>query len=299
MRFDLVDLRLFISAATHGNLTRAAESIPMALAAASARIKALEESLCVCLFERRSRGLALTPPGEVFMERALAMLKETARLKEDLLQFEHGTRGTIRMYANTNAINEFLPGLLASFLSRHPQLNVEMAEHTSQDIVQAVDEGEVEFGIIAGPVNTRGLQTYPFRSDRLVLVTPRNHPMSRRESLCFYETLDWDFIGLGDRASIQVWLRKTAMLLGQSIRFRIQVGSFDAVCRMVEAGVGVSIIPQSTALRMQASAGIHIVQLDDDWAERDLKLVMRSLEGLAPHARKLVEDIAPDLATER
>ncbi|MBL0419204.1 LysR family transcriptional regulator [Ramlibacter sp. AW1] len=293
MRFDIVDLRLFVAVASCGNLTRAAEGFPIAVAAASARIKALEESLGVLLLERSSRGVSLTPAGEMFLARALAILKETAGLREELTHLHRGASGLVRLAANTNAINEFLPQLLAGFLSLHPRVNIEMHEHTSQDIVNAVDRGDADIGIIAGRVSLHSLQSYPFRRDRLVAITAQNHKLlARGEVLRFYQLLDYEFIGLGDRASLQIWLAKQALLLGQNMRMRIQVNSFDAITRLVAAGVGVSVIPESTARRLQRQAPIEVIPLDEEWADRELKIVLRQLATLTPHARKLFDHLS-------
>ena len=292
MRFDFVDLRLFVAIAALGNLTKAAEGFPIALAAASARIKALEESVGARLFERSSRGVSLTPAGDIFLGRAMAMLKEAAGLREELTHLRRGASGVIRLQANTHAINEYLPSLLAGFLALHPQVDIEMVEHTSQDIVNGVDSGDADMGIIAGRVSTRGLEVYPFHHDRLVAVIAENHKLTTRgDNLRFYQLLDYEFIGLGDRASIQVWLTKQALLLGQTMRMRIQVGNFDAVTRMVEAGVGISIIPESSARRLQKSTRIRIVSLEEEWADRALQIVVRHLATLTPPARKLFDHL--------
>ncbi|MDO9434396.1 LysR family transcriptional regulator [Hydrogenophaga sp.] len=295
MRFDIVNLRLFVAIASSGSLTKAAEGFPIALAAASARVKALEESVGARLLERTSRGVSLTPAGEIFLNRAMAILKETAGLREDLIHLRRGASGVIRLQANTNAINEFLPNLLAGFLALHHQVDIQMLEHTSQDIVHGVDSGDADLGIIAGNVSTRGLEVYPFRNDRLVAITSQNHKLTLRgDHLRFHQLLDFEFIGLGDRASIQVWLAKQALLLGQTMRMRIQVGSFDAVTRMVEAGVGISIIPESSARRLHNNTNIRIVHLDEEWADRALKIVVRKLATLTPHARTLFDYLRPN-----
>lgn len=292
MRFDIVDLRLFVAIAASGNLTKAAEGFPIALAAASARIKALEESVGARLLERSSRGVSLTPAGEVFLNRALAILKETASLREELTHLKRGAGGVIRLNANTNAIEEFLPDLLAGFLALHPQVDIELHEHTSQEIVASVDSGEADLGIIAGPVSTRGLEAFPFRSDRMVAITSENHKLlARGDTLRFYQLLDYEFIGLGDRTSMQIWLAKQALLLGQSMRIRLHLNSVEAIARMVAAGVGIAIIPESTARRLQHGTRITIVRLDEDWAQRELKIVLRNLATLAPHARRLFDHL--------
>jgi DNA-binding transcriptional LysR family regulator len=292
LRFDLIDLRLFAAVAACGSITKAAESLPIALAAASARIKILEETTRSTLLERKSRGVELTASGEVFLAHALAILRETSKLHQDLQQFSEGTRGTIRLHANSNAINEYLPALLSSFLAQNPGINVEMREFSSPEIVRAIDEGDADIGIIGGNVNTRKLDVHPFRDDHLVVVVPLEHALANVRALRFYQVLEWDFVGLGERTSIQSYLSKTAIMLGQSIQFRIHVGSFDAACRMVAAGVGVSIVPASSALRLRETLPIAAIALEEDWARRDLKLICRSRERSAPQSRNLFDWLA-------
>lgn len=287
MRFDLVDLRLFVSVASHGNLTKAAENFPIALGAASARIKSLEESLRVTLFQRNNRGVALTPQGEVFLERALAILRETEELRDDLLQFTDGTRGTIRLLANTNATHEFVPNLMMRFLVNHPQIRVEMEEGSSDEIVRGVHEGQAEIGLISGKVNTLGLEVRPFMKDRLVVVTPQNHPLATKTSTRFYRTLEWDYVGIGDGSSLQRWLNKSALLLGQTIRYRIFIHNFETVCRMVAANVGIAILPESSVRRLAQKVPLSVVYLEEDWADRECFVVVRCADKLAPQARNL------------
>jgi DNA-binding transcriptional LysR family regulator len=292
LRFDLTDLRLFAAIAACGNITKAAEGLPMAVAAASSRIKALEESIDTQLFVRRSRGVELTAAGEVFLSRTIAILRETARLRHDLTQFGEGTRGNIRLSANTNAIHEFLPALLAKFLAGNPRINVDVEEHTSPDTVRAVDEGRADLGIIVGLVDTRRLEVTPFREDKLVVIMPNGHPLALEKSVRFHQAVMWDYIGLNERSSHQQYMSKTALLLGQSIRFRVQVESFEAVCHMVTAGVGISVVPESTTLRLRGTLPFATVALDEQWSKRELQLVSRSVSTLAPHVRKLFATLA-------
>lgn len=292
MRFDLTDLRLFAAVAACGNITKAAESLPIAVAAASSRIRALEESIAATLLLRHSRGVELTPAGEVFLQHTITMLRETTKLRHDLSQFGEGMRGNIRLFANTNAIHEFLPALLARFLAGNPKINVDVQEHTSPETVRAVDEGSADLGIIVGLVNTRKLAVVPFRDDRFVVIVPDNHALAREHAIRFHQVLEWNYIGLNERSSHQQYVSKTALLLGQSIQLRTQVESFEAVCHMVAADVGVSIVPESTTRRLRDTLPFSVVELDEQWSSRELKLVSRTQETLGAPVRNLFDALA-------
>jgi len=225
--FDLPDIKLFVNIAEANSLTRGAERSHMSLPAASIRIKNLEEGLGVKLLYRTSQGVTLTPPGQAFMHHARLVLQQLADLRGDLGEYVKGTRGHVRIFANTTAMAEFLPALLPKFLASHPDVNVDLKERLSHDIVRAVSEGKVDVGILAGNVRTEGLETLPFREDRLVLVTSPTHPLAERGRIDFSEALSHDFVGMIEASAIHAFLAQNANTLNRSIKIRIQVGNFE------------------------------------------------------------------------
>lgn len=291
MHFDLVDLSLFRHVVEAGSITRGAERAHLALAAASTRIRNLERALGAPLLLRTRQGVAPTPAGRSLLQHARAMLAQAERLREDLAAFAGGLAGQIRVLSNTNALTEFLPEALGAFLAAHPGISVDLEERLSDEIVGLIAEGVGDIGIVAGTVDTGRLATFPFRSDRFVLVLPRTHPLAERDRVAFAEVLAHDFVGLDRASALQRFLADKAARAGQAIRLRVQLRSFDAVCRMVEAGVGVGIVPETTARRSARVMDIRVVALEDPWAARDLTICVRSVEDLAPSARQLVEHL--------
>jgi DNA-binding transcriptional LysR family regulator len=289
MRFDLTDLKLFCEVADAGSITRGAERAAIALAAASTRVRGMEEALGAPLFVRSRQGVTLTPAGRTLLKHARAMLVQNARMREDLAAFAGGLSGEIRLLANTNALTEFLPEVLSSFLADHPQVNVDLEERLSDEIVGLVAEGVADVGIVAGTVEMGALETYPFRSDRFVVVTGAAHPLAMKQRVSFAETLAYEFVGLERSSSLQRFLASKAAREGQPLRLRVQLRSFDAVCRLVECGVGVGVVPQTTAARAARTMALGMTELTDDWALRELKICVRALGELRPFARELVE----------
>lgn len=287
--FDLPDIRLFVNIAEANSLTRGAERSHMSLPAASIRIKNLEEGLGVKLLYRTSQGVTLTPPGQAFMHHARLVLQQLTDLRGDLAEYVKGSRGHVRIFANTTAMAEFLPALLPAFLATHPDVNVDLKERLSHDIVRAVSEGKVDVGIVAGNVRTEGLEVLPFREDRLVLVTSESHPLAGRDRLDFSEALTHDFVGMLEASAIHAFLAQAANDLNRQIKIRIQVGNFETACRMIEANVGIGVVPHSAASRHARSMRIRMVELSDDWAVRKLQVCVRSVQALPAFARDLVE----------
>lgn len=291
MRFDLTDLRLFCEVVDAGSITAGAEKSALALAAASTRIRNMEAALGAPLLTRSRQGVTPTAAGRTLLKHARGLLGQAARMREDLSAFAGGLSGEVRLLANTNALTEFLPEALAAFLADHPQVTVDLEERLSDEIVGLIAEGVGDVGIVAGTVEVGSLRTYPFRSDRFVVVAARGHPLAGRTRVAFGEVLDFDVVGLERSSSLQRFLTAKAAREGRPLKARIQLRSFDAVCRLVEAGVGVGVVPQTTARRAARTMDLAIVDLSDDWALRELTIVVRAEEALRPYARELVESL--------
>ena len=291
MRFDLVDLKLFCEVVDAGSITAGAERCALALAAASTRIRSMEQSLGAALLTRSRQGVVPTPAGLTLLKHARAMLDQSARLREDLGAYAGGMSGEVRLLANTNALTEFLPEALSAFLADHPHISVDLEERLSDEIVGLVAEGVADAGIVAGTVDMGALTTYPFRSDRFVVVTAKGHPLAQRSRVSFAQVLDYDFVGLDRTSSLQRFLAGRAAREGRPLRLRVQLRSFDAVCRLVECGVGVGVVPQTTAARAAKTMQLAITDLADDWAPRELTIVVRAAGELRPYAKALVDSL--------
>ena len=291
MRFDLTDLRLFCDVADAGSITAGAEKSALALAAASTRIRGMEDALGAPLLIRSRQGVTLTEAGRTLLKHARTMLAQSARLREDLSAFAGGMSGEVRLLANTNALTEFLPEALSAFLADHPQISVDLEERLSDEIVGLVAEGAADVGIVAGTVDVGALTTYPFRSDRFVVVTAKDHPLAERPAVSFAEVLDYDLVGLERSSSLQRFLVGKAAREGKPLRLRVQLRSFDAVCRLVECGVGVGVVPATTAARAAKTMALAITDFADDWAIRDLTIVVRAAGELRAYAKALVESL--------
>jgi molybdate transport repressor ModE-like protein len=296
MRFDLTDLSLFRHVVEAGSITHGAERAHLALAAASTRIRAMEDVLGAPLLTRTRHGVTTTQAGRTLLQHARAILRQAERLHEDLGAYGGGLAGQIRVLSNTNALTEFLPEALSSFLAAHPNVSVDLEERLSDEIVGLIAEGVADLGVVAGTVDAGGLETYPFRSDRFVLVVAQDDPLARRAKLAFEDVLDQDFVGLDRASAIQRFLAAKALRVGRPLRLRVQLRSFDAVCRLVECKVGIGIVPETTARRVAKTMAIKAIALSDPWALRDLTICVRAIKELPLYARQLVEHLrAPDV----
>jgi len=295
-RFDFVSLKLFISVADEGRLTAAAEREHLALAAVSKRISDLEALVGTTLLYRRPRGVELTPAGQAFLHHARRIMDNIERLQAELSEYGEGVRGHVRIHSNTSAIIAFLPQDLSAFSRLYPEIKIDLQERVSSEIIAAVRDGLTDIGIFAGHVAAPDLQQLSYRHDRLVLMTPINHPLAERESIAFNEALAFDFIGLQQDASLQSLLNEQATLAGKTLRMRIQVRSFDAICRMIHHGMGVGVLPEQTIYRDLGDLQLKSIPLSDSWAQRELVIGMRRYTSLNVTARHLVDHLTQKTA---
>jgi DNA-binding transcriptional LysR family regulator len=296
MLFDLTDLRLFIFIAELKSLTRAAERMHLSLPAASNRVKELEARFGTRLLYRESKGVQLSPAGATLLAHAQQLMQGVERLRGDMQQYNNGIKGHIRIFANTTAVTEFMPQVLGAFLASHPHVNVALEERLNHDIVRGVQDGTADIGVAAGPVQGHGLEIINFSVDRLVLATSIDHPLAHAGTIRFADTLEHAHIGLHEGSTLQHFLNQVVLESGQKLNLRIQVRGFDAMCRMVEANVGIGILPQSAAARHSQSMRLALVGLTDPWAVRERSVLVQKLDNLPAYAQELVRLIRADPA---
>ena len=292
MSFDLVDLRLFLHVVEAGSITHGAERVHLALAAASTRIRNMEAVLGTPLLHRERQGVQPTPAGRTLLRHARLMLQQAERMRGELGEYAQGLRGQVRLLSNTNALMEFLPEPLSLFLAAHPQVNIDLEEKLSDEIVAAIADGTADIGIVAGTVAVSGLEVFPFRVDRFVLVVAPGHALATLDRIAFAEVLDYDFVGLDRASALQRFLSEKADRIGRRIKLRVQLRSFDAICRLVSCNVGIGVVPETTAERSARAMALHRIALSDDWALRELRIVVRREADLPLYARDLVRHLA-------
>ena len=288
MRFDLTDLRLFLSVAECGSLTGGARAMHLALASASERIAGMEEVLGAPLLERNRRGVRPTAAGQALVRHARAILGQVEQMRGELRTYATGLKGRIRLLSNTAAMASFLPPQLCRFLATHPDLSIDLEERPSIEIVQTLVDKRADLGIVADVTDLGMLQTHLIASDELFVVASRSHRLAGQEKVMFADILAEPIVGMKDTA-LETHLAERAARLGRQLDYRIQLRSTEHVGMHVEAGIGVSIM--SGALARTIRRDLAILPLAQDWAVRRLYLCARDFAALTPHAQLLAQQL--------
>ncbi len=301
MRFDLITLNLVLAIADTRSINRGAAHEHLALAAASKRLSDLESRLGVALFERRARGVDLTEAGRALVRHIRSLNASLHALESEVVEFSRGIKGHLRIAANASAITECLPADLAAFSQAHPGIRISLEDLTSAEVQAAVAEGRADVGIFVPPQHAGRLSSRHYRDGELAVLVPRDHVLARRTApagaappgVPFDALLDFDIVGLHLGAAVHEQMRERAQALGRTLNVRLQVRGFDAIAQLVEAGLGVAVLPAVVARRFARIFAVQPLALQADWARRPYLLAVRDLEAQPAVVQRFVESLCP------
>ena len=291
---DLTTLRLFVSVCETGNIARAGEKASIVGSAISKRLAQLEDTVGTPLLMRKRHGVQPTAAGQTLLEHARTMLDGAARIERDMVGYAAGLRGQVRILASVSAMAESLADDVAAFLQlpAHGNIQVDMEERVSPDIVRGVRAGTASLGVCWDAADLGGLQSRPYRIDHLCMVVPANHPLAGRKSLRFEQTLDYEHVSLPVNSAVQVMLQRAAARLGRTLIHRVIVTNFEAALRVVRAGLAISLVPREVAEVYAGNYGLKMVPLAEPWAQRRFIICFRDAQGLSPSAQLLLDHLA-------
>lgn len=288
MRFDLTDLRLFLTVVECGSLTQGARAMHLALASVSERIANMEAALGASLLERNRRGVRPTAAGDALIRHARSILGQVEMMRGELRTYATGLKGRIRLLSNTAGMAGFLPSQLCRFLADHRDLSVDLDEQPSADIVQALVDRRADLGVVADITDLGALQTHEIATDQLVVIASRWHRFARRANVAFADILGEPIVGVAD-AALETHLAERASRLGEQLDYRIRLRNLEQVAMHVEAGIGISIL--SDGLVQTLRRDLAVIALSDTWATRRLYLCARDFSALTPHAGLLAQQL--------
>lgn len=290
-KLDLVTLVLFNSIYETGSLSKAAQHNDIALSAVSRRLTELEQAIGTALFFREARGMKLTPAGESFLHYSRHMITTTYKMSTEIEEYKAGLKGFVRLQANLAAITQFLPEDLNQFLSHNPAIKIELEQHISSDIIKNVQYHHTDLGICIAQTQDSTLDYQPYRQDNLVLVAQNNRYLSAYGITDLATALDHDMIGLQAQSSINQKPKDHADSLSKMLKLRMLVSSFDALCRMVQVGMGIGIMPYQAFIIIGKPMNLAYLPIQETWANRTLYLISYSDELLTPATRMLKQHL--------
>lgn len=288
-RLDLTSLRLFIAVCQEKNIGRAAERECIAPSAVSRRIADIEAAIGLPVIHRESRGISVTPVGEMMYRHALAVIERIEYLSADVSRFASGAKGTIRIVGNMSSIVQFLPEDIAAFQRAFPDVEIEIEELITSDVLSSVQDLDVDLGICNLVPGVEKFEHLPYRTDRLVLMVPNGHSLARKGVVRLADFAGESLVGLRSEAALSQLLEREAQALGATLRVKVRVGSLDALCRMVHVGLGLAVVPQQIGELYTNTLNVKLLPINESWALRELVVIFRQRERLSAAAAALLD----------
>lgn len=292
MRFDLTTLRLFVAVMDHGSITKAAEQEHIVASAVSKRLSDLEMQLGIPLLTRQHLGVVATPAGELLAQHARDVIHALDRIPGALSTLASDDQIVLRVWANATATVGYLLDDLNVFLSRHPQIKIRLEERLSLPTVDAVADGSADLGVIGYFQPADRLQVRPYRRVPLMLVVPLAHPLAGRNEIGFAEVLEFDLITLVEGTAIHSWAVEAGARMARKPRLAMEVNTYESMRKMVQAGLGIAVIPAPSIIPYKDLLGLCAVPLSDSWAAMDLNLIFKKAPSDTPGLAQLIEHLS-------
>lgn len=277
---DFITLKLFVAAVEEGSIARAAMRENITTSAVSKRITELEAYFNTALLIRNRQGVKPTSAGVALLKQARSILGTLSQISGEMREFSDGVRGQVRITANESSTIGYLPEDISKFLSIHPSVGIDVEMELSGAVVRTVIENGADIGVFTGEASTETLDVFHYRNDQLVAVVPSDYRYAKSDGATFSEFLDTPIIGSESMGAIESAILLAASREGKRLRTRIRVGSFDAACRFVEAGLGVAVVTRAVAEPLTKMLDIKFITLTDQWANRTLKICVRNRASL-------------------
>lgn len=292
LRFDLADLRLFIAIVEQGSLSKAANVLPLALSAASARLKGLEERLGLELFKREPRGVSVTIAGQHFYDHAVRLVKAAYDAQTGMDALSGKGRIRLKLWSNTTGLSTELSRQLGEFLQFNPEIDIDVEQHSSRNILKAVAAGKADLGVVDGDYSQRDLLYLLYLRNELVAIAHPENQIAEAAKCRFNEWLLQPLVGYETDSSLQQFIQRMAVIAHSPAQFRATAPSFSAVSELVAKNVGVAILPKPIAARFAKNLPIKIIELDEPWADRELHICLRPQTDTRLPALKLARFLA-------
>lgn len=288
LHHDLQTLRLIVAVCEFRSLSRAAAHVNMALSAASRRIRILEEAIGAPLMKRLPHGVEPTTAGIAAEHYAQSVLRLADQFTTNIEEHRSGIRGRIRVAASSSALVHRLALDLAAFARDHPEIKIDLEERPTAETLEALDRKQVDVGVIVRGVRSHSFEAFQYAQDRLAVAVPAGHWLTDSPAVKLRDFIDEELVALDAGTAVYRLLARKAREEGRTLKVRVQVRSFEAMCQMVQHGLGIGILPEAALRPLAEALGLRLITLDEPWAVRDIDVVVQSVEAVTPPVARLL-----------
>lgn len=283
MNAELLDLKAFVTLAELRSFVRTAKALNLSQPALSRRIQKLEENLGAPLFERSTHHVTLTMIGRDFLPKMRHLIDEFESSVLAIRDLGARSSGLISVAAVRTAVFYFLPSVISRFAEAYPRVRVRIMDLGANEGLEAVVRGEADFGINFIGATHAGIEFQRLLEDPFVLACNHDHPLSSREQVCWAQLALQRVITVGQNSGNRILIDTTLARHGIQLDWRYEVAHNSVSIGLVEAGLGIAVLPRLAASAANQST-IRTVRLIDPEISRTIGVVRRRGAVPSPHA---------------
>ncbi len=285
---DYDQLASFLEVAKLQSFSRAAEKIYRTQPAISAQVRLLEQECGEKLFDRSGKKVLLTPAGEILRRYAEKLLEMQKEALQAIAELNQTPRGKLAIGANEATCLYVLPKTFAQFKKLYPLVQISIYRNFSHKILQKVQEGAVDMGIVTLPQSANNMEVIPVFRDEVQVVVPKQHPLAKRRSVTIEEVAHEPLI-LPKTGHTRVVIDRLLREHRGHIQISMELASVETIKKFVGAGLGISLISRTYAHPEVAAGLLKLIPLADQKIYRELGLIYRRDRYLSLPAKVFIE----------
>lgn len=287
---DYDQLASFLEVAKLRSFSRAAEKIYRTQPAVSAQVRLLEQECGERLFDRSGKKVLMTPAGEILHRYAQRILDLHKEALQAIAELNQTARGKLYIGANEATCLYVLPKTFARFKQQYPLVQISIYRNFSHKILQKVQEGAVELGIVTLPQSANNTEVIPLFRDEMQVVVPASHPLAKNKSVTVEEVANYPLI-VPKTGHTRVVLDRLLRDYRDHLQISMELASVETIKKFVGAGLGISLISRTYA-QPEAGAGLlKLIPLEGLKLYRELGLIYRRDRYLSLPAKVFIEAV--------
>lgn len=298
MNFDLADLRAFLAVADLSSFRAASDLLHLSQSALSRRVDKLEDALGVQLFIRTTRKVELTTVGRTFVHRARNVMSELENALLGIQEVAQRLSGEVTIACVPSAVGHFLPAAIDAYHKLYSQIRIRLLDESSGNVLLAVTRGDADFGVTYIGTQEADIQFRPVMDDAFVVACPVTHPLARKKRVRWSELDGHAYITLAQGSGNRFLIDQALAQSEHRPRWFCEVNHVPALVSMIEAGLGIGVLPRMALPPDDGVGRLRAVRLTDPQITRTLGLISRRGKPLAP-AAQLFYDILVESARGR
>jgi len=291
---QLKSLKIFCDIVRLRSFSRAATENSMSQSSASQMVHQLEEQLGVQLFDRSKRPFVLTAEGERYYDGSRQLVRQYAKLVDEVRTLHDETAGRLNVASIYSVGLAHMSAFMRKFSTEYPDAQVRLEYLHPDRVVEAVENGEADLGLVSYPEESRQLRVIPWRSEPMVLVCHPTHRLAKQTTASLGQLANESFVAFEAELRIRAEIDRLLLVNKINVNVALEFDNIETIKRAIEINEGISLLPQSTVAWEVTSGLLAQVLLADVTLQRPLGIIHRADRNLGTIGEQFVELLQTD-----